>query len=194
VHSCYEYGGDLISCFDSCLNAYKACTCTINSDGSCSCNFNAPSNTGTYNYTGFVDLINDYYIDQGEYDTKSLTVLLCYKTCNTNDDCKGDFEKTCCKNGFAAYCDEETKTCRCFPYCTANDECQKGYCCLYNISKLLPMECVPRWNITNYQGKSYLCDPPSSINEESSSSKNLIEIIIEKIKSLFQPSFPILNR
>ena len=180
--------------FSYCLNIYKACTCTIDSSGSCSCNFNAPSNYGTYNYTGFVDLNDNYYIDSGEYDTKSLTVSLCYKTCNTNNDCKGDFEKNCCINGLAAYCDAETKTCKCFPYCTANDECQEGYCCLYNISSKLPKECVPRWNITNYQGKSYLCDPTSWINEESSNSKSIIEIIIEKIKSLLQSLFPILNK
>jgi len=149
-----------------CLNNYKACTCTISSSGSCSCNFNTPSNSGTYNYTGFVDLNSNYYIDSGEYDTKSLTVSLCYKTCNTDNDCKGDFEKSCCKNGFATYCDTGTKICRCLWSCIANDECQEGYCCLYSIDSKLPMECVPRWNITNYQGKSYLCDPPSWINEE----------------------------
>jgi len=167
-----------------CLYIYKACNCTIDSTGSCSCNFNAPSNPGTYNYTGFVDLNSNYYIESGEYDTKSLTVSLCYKTCNTDNDCKGDFEKNCCQNGFAAYCDINTKTCRCFSSCKANDECQEGYCCLYNISRFLPMECVPSWNITNYQGKSYLCDPIIWKNENN---KNLIEVIIEKIKSLLQP-------
>ncbi len=72
--------------------------------------------------------------------------------------------------------------------------CQEGYCCLRSISIYLPEECVPAWTIKNYQGKSYLCNPPDLINEETSSNKNLIEIIIEKIKSLFQPLFPILNK
>jgi hypothetical protein len=89
-------------------------------------------------------------------------------------------KKNCCSNGLAAYCDRDTKTCKCFGSCKINRECQEGYCCLYSIDSKLPMECVPRWNITNYQGKSYLCDPPSWINEESSNSKNLIEIVIEK--------------
>jgi hypothetical protein len=144
-----------------CLNTYKACTCTIDSTGSCSCNFNAPSNTGTYNYTGFVELNDDWRIDSNEYDTKSLTVSLCYKTCNTDNDCKGDLEKNCCKNGLVAYCDPDTKTCMCRGYCTANYECQEGYCCLRSISIDLPREGVPSWNITNYQGKSYLCSPLS---------------------------------
>jgi hypothetical protein len=87
-----------------CLNTYKACNCTIDSTGSCSCNFNAPSNPGTYNYTGFVDLNSNNYFDSNEYDTKTLKVMSCYKTCNTDNDCKGDFEKNCCKNGLAAYC------------------------------------------------------------------------------------------
>jgi hypothetical protein len=68
--------------------------------------------------------------------------------------------------------------------------CQEGYCCLYSISGDLPRECVPASSIKNYQGKSYLCDPPELINEENSkneNNKNLIEIIVEKIKSLFQP-------
>ncbi len=72
--------------------------------------------------------------------------------------------------------------------------CQEGYCCLAVISGDLPKECVHAWTIKNYQGKSYLCNPPDLINKESSNRKNLIEIIIEKIKSLFQPSFPILNK
>ena len=198
MHSCYEYGGDLISCFDSCIDAYKVCSCTIDSTGSCFCNFNAPSNPGTYNYTGVVDINGNYYIDFNEYDTKSLTVsLLCYKTCNTDNDCKGDFEKNCCQNGLAAYCNPRTKTCECFPSCRANDECQEGYCCLYSISVELPKECVPSWNITNYQGKSYLCDPPDLINEENlknENNKNLIEIVVEKIKYLLQSLFPILNK
>jgi len=183
--------------FSYCLNIYKACNCTIDSTGSCSCNFNAPSNPGTYNYTGFVDLNSNYYIDSGEYDTKSLTVSLCYKTCNTDNDCKGDFEKNCCQNGFAAYCDINTKTCICRGYCRANDECQEGYCCLFNISSRLPKKCVPMWNITNYQGKSYLCDPIIWKNEENlknENNKNLIKIVVEKIKYLLQPLFPILNR
>ncbi len=75
-----------------------------------------------------------------------------------------------------------------------NEMCQEGYCCLHSISRDLPKECVPAWTIKNYQGKSYLCNPPDLINEETSSNKNLIEIIIEKIRSLLQPSFPILNR
>jgi len=68
--------------------------------------------------------------------------------------------------------------------------CQEGYCCLLSISGDLPRECVPAWSIKNYQGKSYLCDPPELINEENSkneNNKNLIEIIVEKIKSLLQP-------
>jgi hypothetical protein len=54
----------------------------------------------------------------------------------------------------------------------------------------LPQECVPALSIKNYQGKSYLCDPPELINEENlknENNKNLIEIIVEKIKSLLQP-------
>ncbi|MCC6019638.1 MAG: hypothetical protein LM601_11435 [Candidatus Verstraetearchaeota archaeon] len=190
VSNCIKYGGDAASCFNSCINAYITCNCTIDSTGSCSCNFNVPSNSGTYNYTGFVDLNSNNAIESGEYDTKSLTVSLCYKTCNTHNDCKGDFEKNCCQNGLAAYCNPETKTCECFPYCTANDECQEGYCCLYSIDSKLPMECVPSWNITNYQGKSYLCDPIIWKNEENlknENNKNLIEVIIEKIRSLLQP-------
>jgi len=92
-----------------CLNIYKACNCTIDSSGSCSCNFNAPSNSGTYNYTGFVDLNNNYYIDSGEYDTKSLTVSLCYKTCNTDNDCEGDFEKIVVKMGLLLIVIQELK-------------------------------------------------------------------------------------
>jgi hypothetical protein len=122
-----------------------------------------------------------------EVDVKELEVVACYKTCNTDDDCKGDFERSCCQNGLGARCDAETKTCRCREVCVSNDECQEGYCCLYSISRDLPRECVPAWTIKSYQGKSYLCDPPEFINEESSSSKNLIEIIIEKIRSLLQP-------
>jgi hypothetical protein len=82
----------------------------------------------------------------------------------------------------------------CRERCVSNADCQEGYCCLYSINRGLPRECVPRWSIKNYGGKSYLCDPPDWINEESSSSKNLIEIIIEKIRSLLQPLFPILNK
>jgi len=175
----------------SCILPYYKCECAINSTGSCSCNFNAPSNPGTYNYTAFVDLNGNYEFDEGEYDTESLTVsLLCYKTCNTHNDCKGDFEKTCCQNGLATYCNPRTKTCECFTYCKANDECQEGYCCLFSISVELPKECVPSWNITNYQGKSYLCDPIIWKNEENlknENNKNLIKIIIEKIRSLLQP-------
>jgi hypothetical protein len=133
-------------------------------------------------------------------DVKELEVVACYKTCNTDNDCKGDFERSCYQNGFGAYCNAQTKTCECYRSCTSNDECQEGYCCLYSINSEnseLPMECVPAWTIKNYQGKSYLCDPPEFINEESSSIKNLIEIIIEKIRSLLQPlqpSLPILNK
>ena len=112
---------------------------------------------------------------------------ICSKPCNSNDDCKGSFETACCKNGLAAYCNPKTKTCDCFTSCTAETMCQSGYCCLYSISRDLPKECVPRWNIISYQGKSYLCDPPNWINEENSNSKNLVEIIIEKINSLLQP-------
>jgi hypothetical protein len=72
--------------------------------------------------------------------------------------------------------------------------CQEGYCCLYSISEDLPRECVPAWTIKNYGGKSYLCDPPELMNEEISNRKNLIEIIVEKIRSLLQPLFPILNK
>jgi len=119
---------------------------------------------------------------------------ICSKPCNSDDDCKGSFETACCKNGLAAYCNPETKTCDCRPYCTNEKECQSGYCCLFSISKELPRECVPKWNITNYQGKSYLCDPPKWIKEENSNSKNVVEIIIEKIRFLLQPLFPILNK
>ena len=163
------------------------CSCTIDSTGSCSCNFNAPSRPGTYRYTGFVDLNSDGYASPNEVDVKELEVVACYKTCNTNDDCKGDFERSCCQNGLAAYCDADTKTCTCFRSCRSNRECQEGYCCLFSISEYLPRECVPALSIKNYQGKSYLCDPPELINEENSNGKNLIEIIVEKIRSLFQP-------
>ena len=74
--------------------------------------------------------------------------------------------------------------------------CQEGYCCLYSISDSLPKECVPASSIKNYQGKSYLCDPPDLINEENSkneNNKNLIEIIIEKIRSLFQSLSPFIS-
>jgi len=165
IRDCLKRGWSYPFCFNSCINDYKACTCTINSTGSCSCNFNAPSNPGTYNYTAFVNLNGNYYIDSGEYDTKSLIVSV-YKTCNTDNDCKGDFEKNCCKNGLAAYCDAGTKICKCFGSCIVNDECQEGYCCLRSISIDLPGECVSRWNITNYQGKFYLCDPPNWVNVE----------------------------
>jgi len=112
---------------------------------------------------------------------------ICSKPCNSDDDCKGSFETARCENGLAAYCNPDTKTCKCFTSCETNDECQGGYCCLYSISEVLPKECVPKWNITSYQGKSYLCDPPNWIKEENSNSKNLIEIIIEKIRFLLQP-------
>jgi len=122
---------------------------------------------------------------------------ICSKPCNSDDDCKGSFETACCKNGLAAYCNPETKTCDCFRSCKANDECQSGYCCLYIIDSKLPWECVPRWNITSYQGKSYFCDPPNWIKEENSNSKNLVEIIIEKLNlysNLYLSLFPILNK
>jgi hypothetical protein len=67
--------------------------------------------------------------------------------------------------------------------CESNGMCQEGYCCLFSISRDLPRECVPALSIKNYQGKSYLCDPPDLINEESlknENNKNLIEIIIKK--------------
>jgi len=75
-----------------------------------------------------------------------------------------------------------------------NKECQEGYCCLYSINEELPKECVPARTIKNYQGKSYLCDPPELMNEEISNSKSIIKIIVEKMRSLFQPLFPILNK
>jgi hypothetical protein len=137
------------------------------------------------------NLNDNGWTEPNEFDVKELEVA-CYKTCNTDNDCKGDFKRNCCQNGFGAYCDESS--CRCYTSCRSNDECQEGYCCLYSISRDLPEECVPAWTIKNYQGKSYLCDPPEFINEESSNSKNLIEIIIEKIRSLIQPLFPILNK
>jgi len=61
--------------FSSCLPPYIVCTCTIDSSGCCSCNFNAPSNPGTYNYTGFVELNDNWKIDSNEYDTKTLEVI-----------------------------------------------------------------------------------------------------------------------
>jgi hypothetical protein len=71
--------------------------------------------------------------------------------------------------------------------------CQEGYCCLRSISRDLPQECVPAWTIKSYQGKSYLCDPPVLINEEISNGKNLIEVIVEKIKYLLQPLSPFIS-
>ena len=65
---------------------------------------------------------------------------------------------------------------------------------MLSISVDLPRECVPALSIKSYQEKSYLCDPPDLINEEISNSKNLIEIIIEKIKSQIRLLFPILNK
>jgi hypothetical protein len=130
-------------------------------------------------------------------DTTNTCKSICSEPCNSDDDCKGSLETACCKNGLAAYCNPNTKTCDCFTSCKANDECQSGYCCLYSISRDLPKECVPRWNIASYQGKSYLCDPPNWINEENSNSKNLVEIIIEKLNlysNLYLSLFPILNK
>jgi hypothetical protein len=93
----YLYGEDYFRCYKGCFSYYlsyfAACNCTIDSTGSCFCSFNAPSNPGTYNYTGFVDLNGNYFSNFGEYDTKTLKVITCYKSCNTHDDCKGDFEK-----------------------------------------------------------------------------------------------------
>jgi hypothetical protein len=151
IYNCLEQKPSYDICLYECFDKYEACYCRISSL-TCSCNFKAPSNPRAYTYYACVDVNNDRdFFDAGESANATLEVknCTCSKTCNTDDDCKGDFEKNCCQNGLAAYCNPRTKTCTCFPYCTANKECQEGYCCLYSISKELPKECVPSWNIAN---------------------------------------------
>lgn len=84
------------------------------------------------------------------------------QACNAGLHCCSDDNKCheCCSDSDCTdpskpICDQETHTCR---HCYKNSECGNG-CCLYLIDASKG-SCVSEGNITNINGKSYLCDPP----------------------------------
>ncbi len=70
----------------------------------------------------------------------------CHECCSDSD----------CTNSSAPICDQNSYTCRA---CTQLD-CNQTECCEADISKNVGGRCVSEGTIINYNGKSYLCDPP----------------------------------
>jgi len=59
--------------------------------------------------------------------------------------------------------------CVCPATCKENKDCISGHCCTDDPSgpRTKEYKCVGKGNITNYGGKSYLCDPPGWVSSES---------------------------
>ncbi|WP_052833572.1 hypothetical protein [Staphylothermus hellenicus] len=117
--------------------------------------------------------------------------------CQNNDNCAG---MNC--GAYASYCDTGSYTCKCYRSCTDNGQCAKDYCCTDdpNGPQTGEKKCVEKGNITNYGGKSYLCDPPGWGSVENQEvNKETKPMIFESILNFFQnifaqPSLPSLNK
>jgi hypothetical protein len=116
------------------------------------------------------------------------TTKTCKIGCKTDDDCLEYAKKNC--NGYLAIC--ENNQCICETRCWKTSQCLDNYCCRYDVDRTT--QCVGNGTIINYEGKSYLCDPPHWNLENSKSEKSFLEKLLEKIKELIYPLFPILKK
>ena len=119
--------------------------------------------------------------------------------CRNDDDCSGydpnTHTKLVCECPSGCTLTGSSYTCKPKPTCSATSECADNYCC-YTSEMGGDGSCKSRGTIINYDGKSYLCDPPygfvtseNEINpiteEQEVETTNLIDIIFEIFSKVF---------
>jgi len=114
------------------------------------------------------------------------TTDTCKIGCRSNDDCL-EWAKNNCK-GYLAKC--VNNQCICEKECRGTHKCLDNYCCIYDIDQKTT-QCVGNGTVINYNGKSYLCDPPHWNLKSSGNEKSFLEKLLEKTKELIYPLFPI---
>jgi hypothetical protein len=83
-----------------------------------------------------------------------------------------------------AQCDLNTYTCtNCGP-CEASYHCKDTYCCPNEIDGYVratgDYNCTQKGRVINFQGKSYLCDPPNGFTSKAQTEqKSLFEVLFE---------------
>ena len=117
------------------------------------------------------------------------TTKTCKIGCKSEKDCL-EYAKNNC-NGYLAKC--VNNQCICKTECKNTSECLDNYFCIYDIDGKTA-QCVNKTTVINYEGKSYLCDPPHWNLKNSENEKSFLEKLLEKIKELIYPLFPILKK
>jgi len=97
----------------------------------------------------------------------------CHECCSDGD-CSGydssTHTKLVCECPSGCSLSGNSYSCKPLSSCKKNSDCDPNYCCDYVIGG--NGKCVDKGNITNYGGKSYLCDPPGwGISSENLTSK-----------------------
>ena len=142
----------------------EVCSCTI-SAGSCSCEFQAPQQSGSYTYFACIDMDGDEVIEEGEKNSGTIEVVsgevkcnpnrtdesgVCRAICGASEECSGKEPGTkWCEDGKLSSCNLECEyeEVDCSPYvcdpatqeckvsCSSIDDCLKGFVCDLNEGK-----------------------------------------------------------
>jgi hypothetical protein len=138
-----------------------------------------------------VECYTDSDCSQSTKGPKCLSSKVC--GCESDSDCK-NAGITCDAKGFSnryAQCDTNTHTCTLCDACRIKDDCKDTYCCPREITGYVQAtgdyNCTQKGRIINFQGKSYLCDPPNGfISEVQTKQKSLFEILFKFFNSWVQ--------
>jgi hypothetical protein len=108
--------------------------------------------------------------------------------CSSDRNCPGYDPNTHLKR----YCDTDTHTCKPLTSCSANKDCEDGWCC----DKLVggAGSCKRKGEIVQYGGKSYICDPPEGFvslsnkntNTQANKKLTLLDLLINPFSYFFK--------
>lgn len=146
------------------------------------CYYNSSCADPGYVCLASVSSSDTYFTNAHVGDCNAYEQKICCRVpeCISDEDCV-NLGITCEDDGFPhryADCVQREYYCGCGP-CWSNDDCEPGYCCDREISRSFPGQCVEKGTTISYEGKDYLCDPPSGfVVREKKRNKGFFEIIL----------------